>query len=366
MIKLVDILAQNKELEAELFNVINSTVSSSNFIKGDALTNFETKFARFSGAEFCVGTSNGTTALEISLRALGVGRKSKVITVAHTFFATAEAIYNVGAEPVFVDVNIESGLINIEELESEISRRIDAVIPVHIYGHLAEMDRIRIISEKQGIKLVEDAAQAHGAKATWGYPGMLSDAATFSFFPGKNLGAWGDGGAIVTNSEKLQVLCRKLSDHGRLTKYEHDIIGSNSRLDSIQAAILEVKLRRLQAWNERRSEIAKVYMEELSQRSFPVVKPINGTSWHLFVIRVANREYLQNKLRENGIETGIHYPIPLHKQPAISKYFRKVHLPNTEKLANEIISIPIHPHLSESNIQFILEKFIEFAVPPSK
>ena len=360
MIKLVDISAQHHELEYELEKALSEILKGSAFIGGAPVSNFEKAFANFCQKKFAVGVSNGTSALEIALRGNQIGYGDEVITVANTFFATAEAIYNVGAKPVFVDVDLIDGLIDISMIEKVITPKTKAIIPVHLFGHLVDMERLSLIAKKFNLLLIEDAAQAHGAVASWGTPGQYSQAAAYSFYPGKNLGAWGDAGAITTNDSDLYLIYSKLRDHGRLSKYEHDLIGSNARMDGLQAAILEVKLSRLSSWNQRRSEIAAIYLQELQDAGFKVlVNPDSYQSaWHLFVVRVNNREEIQKHFKEIGIETGIHYPIPLHKQPALLNHFKSVVLPNTERLAKEIISIPIHPHLSESEVTKILKNFL--------
>ena len=363
MIKLVDIKAQHNELKLELDGAIASVVNSSAFIGGEPLKAFESAFADFSQSNYATGVSNGTSALEIALRGNNIGAGDEVITVANSFFATAEAILNVGATPVFVDVTLEDALIDIDRIKKSISRKTKAIIPVHLFGHLVNMPSLHEIASKYDLVVIEDAAQAHGAVADWGSPGKLSAAAAYSFYPGKNLGAWGDAGAITSNDEKLRNIYSKLRDHGRLSKYEHDLIGTNARMDGLQAAILEIKLQRLPIWNARRREIAGRYLKEFRPAGFKVLVNENSyrSAWHLFVVRVQNREKIQSHFSTLKVETGIHYPIPLHKQPALEKFYKRVKLPNTELLAKQMISLPIHPHLSEADVELIIAEFLKVA-----
>lgn len=363
MIKLVDLGKQHEALEVELNTAIGNIVSTSSFIGGKPLANFESKFAEFCGVDNLIGVSNGTTAIEVALRANGIGEGDEVITVAHTFFATAEAILNVGAKPVFVDVNIVDGLMDISKVEAAITKKTKALLPVHLYGHLVNIESLKKITDRYNLVIIEDAAQAHGASAAWGRPGQITDAATFSFYPGKNLGAWGDAGAIATNDIALANKYRKLRDHGRITKYEHDVVGMNARMDALQAEVLTIKLSKLKSWNARRHEIAFKYIEKFTEKGFEVLFQNDAyqSAWHLFVVRVGNREEIQTNFKEVEIETGIHYPVPLHKQPALKNMFSGLTLPVTEKLAEEIISLPLHPYLTEDEVSKIIELFLKTA-----
>ena len=363
MIKLVNIKAQYDELKNELDAAVLNVVKNSAFIGGTNLDTFEEAFADFTKARFATGVSNGTSALEIALKGNNIGNGDKVITVANTFFATAEAIINVGAIPIFIDVNMSDALMNTSLIESQINRKTKAIIPVHLFGHLVNMKKIHEVASKYSLVVIEDAAQAHGAVAEWGTPGKFSAAAAYSFYPGKNLGAWGDAGAITTNDDGLKRIYNKLRDHGRLSKYEHDLVGTNARMDSLQAAILEVKLKKIPSWNERRTAIARRYIKSLSSARFKILVEEHSynSAWHLFVVRVKNRENVQSYLASLNIETGIHYPIPLHKQPALEKSYKKLKLPNTELLAKEMISLPIHPHLSDDEVDYIIREFLKVA-----
>jgi dTDP-4-amino-4,6-dideoxygalactose transaminase len=361
MIKLVDLKAQHLSLSQEIWSAIEKIEETSSFINGEEVGNFERDFADFCRSTFAIGVSNGTSALEIALRCAGIGPGHEVITVANTFFATAEAIYGVGATPIFVDVDLDSGSISTSNVEANISSRTRAIVPVHLFGHLADMPRIREIADSHNLVVIEDAAQAHGAEADWGGPASLSKAAAFSFFPGKNLGGWGDAGAVITNDGDFAERIKKFKDHGRVSKYEHDEIGTNARLDTLQAAILRVKLTKLSDWNNVRQNLALKYISKLETEGFKILKPRNGSSWHLFPIRVANRVEVMEQLRNFGIETGIHYPVPLHKQIAIQRYYRTLRLENTELLAGQIVSLPLHPYLSENEVDGVIERFLEVA-----
>jgi dTDP-4-amino-4,6-dideoxygalactose transaminase len=363
MIKLVDLNAQHEELIVELLEAVKKVVSESSFIGADSVLGFEKSFAAYCNIEYAVGISNGTTALEVALKGCGISAGDEVITVANTFFATAEAIYNVGAIPIFIDVNILDGLMDTSKIEENIGSRTKAIIPVHLFGNLVNMPEVMRIADKYKLFVIEDAAQAHGASSDWGVPGSLSVCATYSFYPGKNLGAWGDAGAIVTNDEAFAKRVSKIRDHGRISKYAHDLIGVNARMDGLQSSILEVKLRALSKWNRKRQEVAERYIKSFSTAGFKVLSDPTkySPSWHLFVLRVSNRNEIQDYFKSRMIETGIHYPIPLHKQPAIADQYLQLSLPVTELLAQEIISLPIHPHLTSEQIEEVIKEFLIIA-----
>ena len=363
MIKLVDLSRQHAELQVELFEAVQEVVLTNGFIGGKILENFEKLFAEFLDTNHVIGVSNGTAALEVALRANGIGTGDEVITVANSFFATVEAIINIGATPIFVDVNLKDGLMDLGQVESAITSRTRAIIPVHLFGHLVNLERLKNITNKFSIIVIEDAAQAHGASAEWGKPGQLSEGAAFSFYPGKNLGAWGDGGSIATNISHLAIKYSKIRDHGRLSKYEHDLVGGNYRLDSLQAAILAIKLTKLREWNRKREEIANIYIAALSERGFKILFDEHAykSAWHLFIVRVSNREEVQDHLKNHNIESGIHYPIPLHHQPAIANSYSHIKLPITELLSGQIVSLPLHPYLTDLEIEEVLFRFLEIA-----
>jgi dTDP-4-amino-4,6-dideoxygalactose transaminase len=376
----VDLRAQYVSIKAEVDAAIQRVIDSTAFVGGEAVRAFEEEFAAYCAAGqagyagqagtngrsngraearlHCVGCANGTDAIYLALRALGIGPGAEVITVAHTFTATAEAITLAGARPVFVDIRQDTMLMDPEAVEAAITPRTGAIIPVHLYGQPCEMDRIVQIARRHGLKVVEDAAQAHGARWQGARPGALADAATFSFYPGKNLGAYGDGGAVVSSDEALIQRIRSLADHGRLDKYTHATAGVNSRLDGIQAAILRVKLRHLDRWNAARRRHAARYSDILrgSGVRLPVVHPDAEAVWHLFVVRTPEREHLQARLSRDGIASGIHYPVPLHRQAAYAHLgVPEGALPVTERVAAEIVSLPMYAELSEEALARVAE-----------
>jgi dTDP-4-amino-4,6-dideoxygalactose transaminase len=298
-----------------------------------------------------VGVGNGTDALTLALRAYGVGKGDEVITVAHTFVATTEAIINAGGKPVFVDIRDNTMLMDPDLIEPAITPRTKAIIPVHLNGNPCEMDKIMDIARSHDLVVIEDAAQAHGARWKGKRAGSLGDAACFSFYPGKNLGAYGDGGAVVSNDQKIIEKIRMIADHGRKEKYLHEMPGVNSRLDSLQAAVLSVKLSHLDEWNRSRRRIADIYHSQLSDSGLDLltILPEAEPVWHLYPIRTDNRDTIKDLLLRAGIETGIHYPIPVHKQPAYSSYSHKP-LPVTEKNAPLLLSLPMYPEISNEII----------------
>ncbi len=355
-IPFVDLLAQYHAIKPDVDAAMQRVIQRTAFIGGDDLKQFEAEFAAFCNAKGCVGVGNGTDALYLALRALGVGDGDEVITVAHTFIATSEAITMAGARPVFVDIREDTMLMDPAKIEAAITPRTKAIIAVHLYGQPCEMDRIIEIARRRGLKVIEDAAQAHGARWRGQRVGTLGDAACFSFYPGKNLGAYGDGGAVIANDDALLEKVRMLANHGRLDKYRHQLEGVNSRLDGLQAAILRVKLRRLDDWNAARRRHAQRYGELLrdSLVTLPSTLADAESVWHLFVIRVTDREKLQAHLKQQGIDTGVHYPLPLHRQPAY-EYLQMPpgSLPITEKVAAHIVSLPMFAELTDEQVEFI-------------
>lgn len=364
-IPLVDLFRMHSHLMSDLNNAFEENVKDSSFIGGTPVKTFEEKFASYCGVNEAAGAANGTVALEIALRVAGIKSGDEVITVANTFFATVEAILNVGAVPIFVDICQDNGLMDLNQLPKLITKKTRAVIPVHLFGHLVNIEALTQILTGSEIRIIEDAAQAHGAKGKWGGPGTKSDAATFSFYPGKNLGALGDAGAIVSNNSEFIKMSKKIMDHGRTSKYSHDIIGTNARMDSIQASFLSRKMPYLDQWNLRRTEIATEYTKHLTPLGFSVVanETFDESSWHLFPVKVRNRLDVMNYLKEKNIETGIHYPIPLHKQSALASSYKNTFLPITEKFCEAIISLPIHPYLNDEEIFRIIRAFGEIAQP---
>jgi len=368
-IPLVDLKAQYSTIKSEIDSAIQRVLDSTSFILGSEVENFERSFAEYIGTKGAVGVASGTAALQLALEAFGIGRGDKVITTAHTFFATAEAIFRTGAEPVFVDIeersyNIDPNLVE-ESLKTDRRRdgRIRAVIPVHLYGRPAAMDAIMDIAARYDLRVIEDAAQAHGAEDGNKRCGAIGHLACFSFFPGKNLGAYGDGGAVTGNDDSLLQSIRKLRNHGRAKKYEHEIIGFGERLDALQAAILSAKLPHLENWTEARRSHARLYNRLLSNCDviIPDEPEESRHVYHLYVIRTRRRDEMLAYLNSVGIGAGIHYPIPLHRQPACLKLgSSEVHLPVTEKIVNEIISLPMYPELTSDRIAYVAKAVEEF------
>jgi dTDP-4-amino-4,6-dideoxygalactose transaminase len=360
---MVDLDRQSKIIDESVWTELKELVSSSNFIGGKHLLAFEKEFATFLGTSYFSGVANGTVAIELALRASGVKAGDEVITVAHTFFATVEAILNVGAKPIFVDIDLNSGLMDTTKVSELINTKTKAIIPVHLYGHVVNMQPLLEICKTNNLTLIEDTSQAHGAKYHGKTAGTIGDFGIFSFYPGKNLGAWGDSGGIAARSENSYNLINKLRDHGRSSKYVHDLIGTNARMDPIQGIILSAKLKHLEKWNTRRTEIANQYISCLDGTDIQVIKPNDDVEsvWHLFVLRVSNREEVQNCLNQIGIETGVHYPIPLHLQPAIMNEYKDIRLPNTEQLSGEIISIPIHGLMYDNEVSHVISNFLKIA-----
>jgi len=356
-IPFVDLHAQYASIKADIDAAMQRVVDRTAFIGGEDLKKFEAEFAVFCTAKVCVGCGNGTDALYLALRALDVGRGDEVITVSHTFIATTEAISQTGAKPVFVDIREDTMLMDPDKIEAAITPRTKAIVAVHLYGQPCEMDRIMEIARRHGLKVVEDAAQAHGARWKGQRTGILGDVACFSFYPGKNLGAYGDGGAVAGNNETLLKKVKMLANHGRLEKYLHEIEGVNSRLDGLQAAILRVKLPHLDKWNEARQQHAAQYLSLLrgGDMVLPSIHPDADPVWHLFVVRLADREKVQAKLKQQGIDTGVHYPVPLHLQPAYA-YLKlpKGSLPITEKVSAQILSLPMYAEMTEEMVSTVV------------
>src|SRR2546428_4267202 len=356
-IPLADLRVQHQQLWPELQAAIDRVFAGSDFILGDEGRRFEAEFAAYCGAGQAVACANGTDALELALSAIGVGPGDEVITVAHTFAATAEAIVRCGASPRFVDVDPATLLMDVGKLEAAITPRTKAVIPVHLYGSCVDMMAVIAVARRYGVRVIEDAAQAQGATSRGKRAGATADAGCFSFYPGKNLGACGDAGAVITSNPEIAARVRQARDHGRAgTKYEHASVGRNSRMDGLQGAILRVKLRHLDAWNARRREIAATYRALLRDVDIRIVAVPESSEavYHQFVIRTSERDALRQELEASGIQTGIHYPIPLHRQPAFTPYLPAsmgVSLQETDAAAAEIVSLPMFPELSDADVR---------------
>lgn len=346
-IPFLDLTAAHLELQEGLDNAFRRVLASSWFILGKELKSFEEEFAACCGAKHCVGVGNGLDALTLILRAMDIGPGDEVIVPAGTFIATWLAVSQAGAVPVPVDQDEKTFNIDTSLIEKAVTKKTKAVMPVHLYGKMAEMDSINRIAEKYGLKVIEDAAQAHGACYRGKRAGTLGDAAGFSFYPGKNLGALGDGGAVVTNDDGIAAKARLLRNYGSKEKYQHEEKGVNSRLDELQAAFLRVKLENLEEWNERRRMLAMRYRETLSRIPgliLPEAEDGESHVWHLYVVRHPERDAVRARLEKAGIETLVHYPVPPHLSPAYSGKFQKGDFPVAERLAKEVISLPMGPH----------------------
>lgn len=355
-IPLVDLKAQYSAIRTEVDAAIADVIADAAFIGGQQVRRFEAEFAAFCDASACVGVANGTDALYLALRGLGIGAGDEVVTVSHTFFATAESITLTGAKPIFVDVDPSTLLMDTSKLKAAITARTKAIVPVHLYGHPCDMDAVSAIAKAHGLRVIEDAAQAHGARWRGRRVGSMGDIACFSFFPSKNLGAYGDAGAVVSNDTDLIERIRMLANHGRREKYLHDMQGVNSRLDGIQAAILRVKLRHLDTWNQARRSRAARYLQLLDglDLTLPVIQPDSEPVWHLFVIRTGDRDRLAEALKAEGIATGIHFPVPLHRQPACAYLgVPQGSLPVTERVAAEVLSLPIYAEITDRQIDLV-------------
>jgi dTDP-4-amino-4,6-dideoxygalactose transaminase len=357
-IPLIDLQAMHAEVRDDLDEAWREVSLSGQFIGGPDVENFESKWADYCGSKYCVGVGSGTAALELSLSALGVGRGDEVIVPANTFIATAAAVAAVGARAVFVDVDPSTLLITADIIKQAIARRTAAVIAVHLYGQPADMDSIAQVASSAGIAVIEDAAQAHGACWRGRKAGSLSHAGCFSFYPGKNLGAFGDAGAVVTNDCALAERIRSLSNHGRShdDPYRHELVGANHRLDALQAAILSVKLKRLDAWNAGRRRAAKAYAVALAGLPVQLVEAARDASscHHLAVVRTPHRDEVRQALAAEQISTGLHYPIPCHRQTPFMTERGSV-LPVAEAAADRILSLPMFPHLTDAQIGCIAD-----------
>jgi dTDP-4-amino-4,6-dideoxygalactose transaminase len=385
----LDLVTPHQELEQELLEVVKKAFSNASFIGGPMVEEFEKEFATFCAAKYCVGVNSGTDALRFALMAAGTKPGEIIITVPHTFIATTEAITQAGAQIAFVDIHERTYTLDPEKLreyletrctwnssskeliERSSKKRVAGIVPVHLYGQTADMDPILALADKYNLFVIEDACQAHGAEYfskkmnTWRIAGSMGVAAAFSFYPGKNLGACGEGGAITTNDVGMAARMKMIRDHGQAKKYYHDIEGYNGRLDSIQAGWLSVKLGHLAKWNASRRNLAHRYHELFADLKDSVALPVEA-SWtrgvyHLYVVRVQDREALQARLREAGIGTGIHYPIPLHQQKAYQNLgYRTGDFPVTERAAREIVSLPMFPQLSHSQQDEVITAVKEF------
>lgn len=366
MIPLVNLPGQYKKIKKEILEKIEEVLESCSFIQGEFVSEFENKFAGMHETNFGSGCSNGTSAIHLALQALGIKPGDEVITVPNTFFATAEGILHVGAKPVFVDIDSTTHNIDVSKIEAAITDRTRAIMPVHLYGNPAEMAPLMDIAKRHELFVIEDCAQAHLAKYRGQYVGTFGDAATFSFYPGKNLGAYGDAGFVFSSSRAHEAAVRKLLDHGRMSKYEHDMVGYNYRMDGVQAAVLLVKLRYLKHWTETRRKNAERYKSLISKAGVSIVQTTSEaeSAHHLFVLEVSNRLEVMDYLKSKGVVTSIHYPVPLHLQPALTYLgYKQGDFPVAEAAANRVLSLPLCAELTEEQVEFISQEFLKVAQP---
>jgi dTDP-4-amino-4,6-dideoxygalactose transaminase len=363
-IPFVDLKLQYKNLKPEIDQAIGPVLENAQYILGPAVESFEKNFADFLGVGHVIGVSSGTDALYLVLRALDIGEGDEVIIPPNTFIATAEAISMAGAAPVFVDVEEKAFNIDIDKIEEKITSRTKAIMPVHLTGQAVDMDKIMEMAKKCKLFVIEDACQAHGSEYRGKKLGTIGEAGCFSFYPGKNLGALGEAGAIVTNNGELAEKLRILRDHGQSKKYYHNLIGGNFRMAGIQGAVLDVKLKHLDEWNELRRSHAEMYKNLLGNAPeiiLPQEPSYSKGNYHLFIIRAQKRDELQKFLAENGIVTGIHYPVPIHLQKAYGYLgLAEGSFPVSEKLAKEILSLPMYPELITGQIEYVCEKVKRF------
>ena len=388
-IPLIDLKAQYESLADKLNEATLEILSSANYIMGKTVLDFEKEFANYIGVKHAISVGNGTDALVLALKAMGIGQGDEVITTPFTFFATAEAISAVGATPVFVDVNKDTFNIDTTKIEEKITSKTKAIMPVHIFGQSADMDEVNEIAKKHKLKVIEDACQAIGGKYKGRKIGSLGDVACFSFFPTKNLGCAGDGGMIVTDNDEIATIARALRTHGsgengqkaynllnnieeevqkaegandtvyNPLKYYNYLIGYNTRLDAIQAAILNIKIKEIDKWNANRREIAKAYNEALQDSNLvtPVAKDYNEHVYHMYILQSENREEVLGKLKEAGIATGVYYPVPLHLQKVYTNLgYKEGDMPVAEYLSKRTFAVPVYPELTKEQVDYIISK----------
>lgn len=363
----LDLKSSYLELKDEFDSAYRRVMESGWYVLGKEVEAFETEFADYCESKYCVGVANGLDALHLVVRAYGIGPGDEVIVPSNTYIATWLAVTHAGATPVPVEPDESTYNIDPDLLEGLITPRTKAIMVVHLYGQPADMDGINAVAKKHDLKVIEDCAQAHGARYKGRRVGGLGDAAGFSFYPGKNLGAFGDGGAVTTNDPDLAVRIKVLRNYGSEVKYRNEVVGFNSRLDEMQAAFLRVKLARLDEWNERRKQIAAHYLNELASKTgliLPLVPIWADPVWHLFVVRSKKRDELQKQLAEVGIGTMIHYPIPPHRQKAYNELgFEKDCLPVSVTIHNEVLSLPMGPTMLPAHVSMVVEAINRFILP---
>lgn len=353
-----DVKPMHEEIKTEMLTAFKKVYDTGWFINGKEVEQFESEFAKYCGANNAVGCANGFDALYLILRAYNIGKDDEVIIPSHTFIATALAVTYTGAKPIFVECDLETYNINPGLIESKINSKTKAIIAVHLYGQTADMNPILKIAKKHNLKVIEDAAQSHGATYYEKKAGNLGDAAGFSFYPGKNLGALGDGGVVVTNDSTISEKIRALSNYGSKEKYNHIYKGVNSRLDEMQAAFLRIKLTKLDHWNNRRKEIARNYLQGINNSKIikPITRDFANHVWHLFVVRTKNRNMFQQYLLDKDIHTTIHYPIAIHNQQAYSDLnYKDSDFPIAKKIADEVISLPLYYGITNKEIEYTID-----------
>lgn len=362
-INLIDLKVQYENIESEINSAIKEVLDSSRFIMGENVKKLENEIAEFTGVKYGIGVGNGTDALKLILKALGIGPGDEVITTPFTFFASAETTSVVGATPVFADIEEKNFCIDPESIEEKITDKTKAIIPVHIFGQMCDMDKIMDIAKRHNLIVIEDACQAIGAEYKGKKAGSIGHVGCYSFFPTKNLGAYGDGGMVVTDDKDLAEKIKLLRVHGSKVKYHHEVIGYNSRLDEIQAAILRVKFKYIEQWNDLRKEKAHIYNELLNDVNIdlPVERKDCKHVYHLYTIGSNKRDELTNYLNENGIATGIYYPIPVHRQ-SVYKYlnYEIGSLPVAEKACTRTFALPLYPEITIEDQKYVANKIIEF------
>lgn len=362
-IPFVDLRAQYLTLKPAMDKAVLDLIDSTQFIMGTDVSAFEDEYARFLGVKYCIAVSSGTEALILIMRALDIGPGDEVIIPANTFIATALAVSYAGAKPVLVDADPNTWTIDVTKIEKKITKRTKAIMPVHLYGQSADMDQIKTLAKKHGLFVVEDACQAHGARYRGKRVGGIGDIAAFSFYPGKNLGAYGDGGAVTTNNKKLAEKIVLLHNYGQKIKYHHLVKGTNSRLDTLQASILRVKLPHLSKWNEKRAKIADYYSESL--RDLPLTLPAVGQArdhvYHLYALHLQKRDAMLMHLQKSGISAQIHYPVPIHLQKAYSELkYKRGDFPNSEYSAKHELSLPLYAELTDAQVEYIVQSVRSF------
>jgi dTDP-4-amino-4,6-dideoxygalactose transaminase len=368
MIPYLDLRAQYLTIKDEIDVAIKEVVESCHFVLGEQVEAFESEFAKFCGTEYAVGVNSGTSALHLALLAAGVNAGDEVITVSDTFVATAAAICYTGAIPVFVEIDPHSCTMDATKIEAAITPRTKVIMPVHLYGGCADMDSINEIAAQHNLIVIEDAAQAHGADYKGRRAGGLSSIACFSFYPGKNLGAFGEGGAVTTNNPDYAKRIQRLRDHGQSAKYYHDEVGYNYRMEAIQGAVLRVKLRHLEDWTAARRRHAASYQATLKDVDVRLLEPLANTqpAWHIFPVFTSKRDALMEYLKNRGISTGIHYPIPVHLQRGYAHLgYRKGDFPLTEQACNEVLSLPMYAEMPQQHLDEVAAAIHDFAAAPA-